>query len=64
MNNTSQRFQFLRSGKVRDVYVAADRNFLLIVASDRISAFDHVLPNIIPKKGQILRKSCQTIGLK
>jgi phosphoribosylaminoimidazole-succinocarboxamide synthase len=42
-----------RRGKVRDVYQAgADR--LLIVATDRISAFDCVLPNAIPRKGQVL----------
>ncbi len=39
-------------GKVRDVYDLGDR--LLIVASDRISAFDHILPTPIPKKGIIL----------
>ncbi len=40
-------------GKVRDIYrVDADR--LLIVASDRISAFDVVLPNPIPSKGMVL----------
>lgn len=44
---------FFRRGKVRDVYQAgADR--LLIVATDRISAFDCVLPNAIPRKGQVL----------
>ena len=44
---------FLASGKVRDIYaVGADR--LLIVASDRISAFDHVLPTPIPEKGAVL----------
>lgn len=44
---------FSRRGKVRDVYqVDADR--LLIVATDRISAFDCVLPNAIPRKGQVL----------
>ena len=44
---------FLRSGKVRDIYeIDADR--LLIVASDRISAFDCVLPNAIPNKGRAL----------
>jgi phosphoribosylaminoimidazole-succinocarboxamide synthase len=41
-----------RSGKVRDVYDLGDR--LLIVATDRISAFDWVLPNGIPDKGRIL----------
>ena len=42
-----------RRGKVRDVYaVGPDR--LLIVATDRISAFDVVLPNAIPEKGRVL----------
>lgn len=45
--------EFLRSGKVRDLYVV-DEDRLLIVASDRISAFDCVLPNAIPHKGQVL----------
>ena len=48
------RFSFLRQGKVRDVYAAGDDRHLLIVASDRISAFDRVLPNPIPGKGSIL----------
>jgi phosphoribosylaminoimidazole-succinocarboxamide synthase len=41
-----------RSGKVRDVYDLGDR--LMIVSTDRISAFDHVLPNGIPDKGRVL----------
>lgn len=41
-----------RSGKVRDVYDLGDS--LLIVATDRISAFDWILPNGIPEKGRIL----------
>jgi phosphoribosylaminoimidazole-succinocarboxamide synthase len=45
--------KFLRSGKVRDIY-EVDEDHLLIVASDRISAFDCVLPNAIPHKGQVL----------
>jgi phosphoribosylaminoimidazole-succinocarboxamide synthase len=44
---------FLRNGKVRDIY-EVDEDHLLIVASDRISAFDCVLPNAIPCKGQVL----------
>lgn len=40
-------------GKVRDVYQASDRR-LLLVATDRISAFDCVMPNPIPLKGTIL----------
>ena len=43
----------LRTGKVRDLYTN-DRNELLIVASDRISAFDWVLPTEIPNKGKLL----------
>lgn len=43
-----------RQGKVRDVYDLGDR--LLMVASDRISAFDYVLPTPIPDKGKILNE--------
>src|SRR5687768_1373367 len=42
----------VRRGKVRDVYDLGDR--LVIVATDRISAFDFVLPSGIPDKGRIL----------
>jgi len=44
---------FLRSGKVRDLHMLNDGR-LLLVASDRISAFDVVLPNVIPDKGRVL----------
>ena len=43
----------LKSGKVRDLFVN-ERNEILLVASDRISAFDWVLPSEIPNKGVIL----------
>lgn len=43
----------LFSGKVRDVYKVDDEH-LLIVSTDRLSAFDHVFPNGIPDKGVIL----------
>ena len=42
----------VRRGKVRDVYDLGDK--LLLVATDRISAFDWVMPNGIPDKGRIL----------
>ena len=42
-------------GKVRDVYTISD-NTLVMIASDRISAFDHVLPKGIPYKGQVLNQ--------
>jgi phosphoribosylaminoimidazole-succinocarboxamide synthase len=44
---------FLRSGKVRDLYRIADDR-LLLVASDRLSAFDVVMPTPIPDKGRVL----------
>ena len=49
---TDDSLQPLRSGKVRDVYAAGDN--LVIVASDRISAFDCILPTLIPGKGKVL----------
>jgi len=44
---------FVRSGKVRDIFALDDAQ-LLLVASDRISAFDVVLPTEIPDKGRVL----------
>lgn len=44
----------LRRGKVRDVYDLGDR--LLLVSTDRISAFDWVLPTPIPDKGRVLNQ--------
>jgi len=45
--------ELIHQGKVRDVY-AIDEQRLLIVASDRLSAFDVVLPDPIPGKGEVL----------
>jgi phosphoribosylaminoimidazole-succinocarboxamide synthase len=42
----------LKSGKVREIFDLGDR--LLLVASDRISAFDVIMPNGIPRKGEVL----------
>ncbi|MDR2666288.1 MAG: phosphoribosylaminoimidazolesuccinocarboxamide synthase [Endomicrobium sp.] len=47
-------FPLIHKGKVRDVYDLGQS--YLIVASDRISAFDYVIPTIIPNKGKILHK--------
>ncbi|HUS59533.1 MAG TPA: phosphoribosylaminoimidazolesuccinocarboxamide synthase, partial [Planctomycetota bacterium] len=44
--------KLLNRGKVRDIYDMGER--LLIVATDRISAFDSVLANGIPGKGRVL----------
>jgi phosphoribosylaminoimidazole-succinocarboxamide synthase len=43
----------VHSGKVRDLYDAGD-GLLVMVASDRISAYDYILPSVIPDKGVIL----------
>ena len=42
----------LKSGKVREVFDLGDR--LLFVASDRLSAFDVIMPDGIPRKGEVL----------
>jgi phosphoribosylaminoimidazole-succinocarboxamide synthase len=57
---TSNSFQFkgqtkVYNGKVRDVYTL-ENGLLVMVASDRISAFDHILPKGIPFKGQVLNQ--------
>ena len=44
----------LKSGKVREIFDLGDR--LLLVASDRISAFDCIMPNGIPRKGEVLTR--------
>ncbi len=46
--------QGIYNGKVRDVYFVKDK--LVSIASDRISAFDHILPKPIPCKGQVLNQ--------
>ena len=60
MSLTNTDFQFpnqksLYHGKVRDVYNIADTH-LVMIASDRISAFDCILPQTIPYKGQVLNQ--------
>jgi len=52
METDLKDIKFIRRGKVRDVYEVDD--YLLIIATDRVSAFDVVLPNGIPDKGRIL----------
>lgn len=50
--NILNHLSLFKKGKVRDVYDLDDR--LLIIATDRISCFDFVLPTLIPDKGKIL----------
>ncbi len=45
----------ISSGKVREIY-EVDTDKLMIVVSDRISAFDVILPNIVPNKGEVLNR--------
>lgn len=52
--NFTNQTQFYR-GKVRDVYTV-DKRFMVMIASDRISAFDVILPQSIPFKGQVLNQ--------
>ncbi len=54
VQETNLPLPILKRGKVRDVYDLGDR--LLIVSTDRISAFDVVLPNAIPHKGEALNR--------
>src|SRR5882672_11643861 len=58
---TSTNFNFpgqtaVYHGKVRDVYTIRDK-YLIMIASDRISAFDVILPKPIPYKGQVLNQT-------
>ena len=48
-----KNLELVAKGKVRDIY-AVDSDHLLIVTTDRMSAFDVVLPNLIPGKGEVL----------
>ena len=51
-NDTLSGLKLFNRGKVRDIYDLGDQ--LLLVASDRISAFDVILPTLIPDKGKVL----------
>ena len=53
VSQTTLPLPLVRRGKVREVY-AVDEHALLLVASDRVSAFDVVLPNSVPGKGAVL----------
>jgi phosphoribosylaminoimidazole-succinocarboxamide synthase len=53
LQTSLSELELIRRGKVRDVY-AVDEERLLIVATDRISAFDCILPTAIPHKGAVL----------
>jgi phosphoribosylaminoimidazole-succinocarboxamide synthase len=53
VNATELPLKLFAKGKVRDTYELDDER-LLMVATDRISAFDHVLPNGIPDRGKVL----------
>ncbi|MCE5284057.1 MAG: phosphoribosylaminoimidazolesuccinocarboxamide synthase [Deltaproteobacteria bacterium] len=54
MNTNFEGLSLVSRGKVRDIYDLDPH--LLIVATDRISAFDHIMPNPIPGKGEVLTR--------
>lgn len=54
MQIISEKLKLIKKGKVRDLYSSGDN--ILIVVSDRISAFDVVMDDLIPNKGIILNK--------
>ena len=69
MTNTIRKTDFnfpgqtkLYKGKVRDVYTINDDQ-LIMIATDRISAFDHVLPEGIPFKGQVLNQITSSLRI-
>jgi phosphoribosylaminoimidazole-succinocarboxamide synthase len=47
-------YRLIKRGKVRDIYSVGNDHYLMIIATDRISAFDCVLPTPIPYKGVVL----------
>ena len=53
LETSIEELPLIHRGKVRDVYQVTD-NELLMVATDRLSAFDCVLPTPIPRKGEVL----------
>jgi len=54
MEAAMKEFTPVKEGKVREIYDVGDA--LIMVATDRISAFDHILKNTITKKGEVLTK--------
>ena len=54
-NRSCASLQRIHQGKVRDIY-AIDDEHMLIVTTDRLSAFDVVLPDPIPGKGSVLTR--------
>jgi phosphoribosylaminoimidazole-succinocarboxamide synthase len=57
LNTEFKKLNLKGRGKVRDIYDLGDK--LIIVATDRISAFDVVMPNPIPDKGRVLTQLSQ-----
>jgi phosphoribosylaminoimidazole-succinocarboxamide synthase len=51
---TSAGLTRIHQGKVRDTYALPDDSLLLVVATDRVSIFDFVLPTLVPRKGELL----------
>ena len=58
MMETDLDLDVIHRGKVRDLYALGDDR-LLLVATDRVSAFDVVLPNPVPRKGEVLTRTSE-----
>lgn len=58
MMETDLDLELIHRGKVRDLYALGDDR-LLLVATDRVSAFDVVLPNPVPRKGEVLTRTSE-----
>jgi phosphoribosylaminoimidazole-succinocarboxamide synthase len=58
MMETDLDLEVLHRAKVRDIYALGDDR-LLLVATDRVSAFDVVLPNGVPRKGEVLTRTSE-----
>ena len=54
-NYPLKNYELIAQGKVRDIY-AIDEQYMLIVTTDRLSAFDVVMPQAVPDKGRVLLK--------
>lgn len=51
---SNKNWELIQKGKVRDIYADTDGEYIALVASDRVSAFDHILPVEIEDKGKVL----------
>ena len=63
LTSSIKSLPFLHRGKVRDLYAVGDDK-LLVIQTDRLSAFDVILDDPIPGKGKVLTQPCPSSGSK